>query len=96
MKKYLVKESSDWADEFDIEGFKIIEAESEEKVEEKLIDGRKFPCELYFGTNEAQEYETKEELLNDVEIVEISEEEVKVFEKFFGNLRNAFGTTAIL
>ncbi len=94
--KFLVKETANWADEFDIEGFKIMEANNKEELEEKIINNKVFPCELYFGTNEWQDYNSKEQLLRDLEICEISDIEIKVFEKFFGKLDRAFGVTSII
>lgn len=96
MKKYIVIESANYADEFDIEGFKIMEAESVEEIENTLLGDTVFPCELYFGTNECQEYENKEDFLDAVSITEIPEEDIKILEKYFGNLTYAFGTTSIL
>lgn len=99
---YLVKEDSDWADEFGLQGFKIIGANSEEEVIEKVIrnctnEDEKFPVELYFGTNEFQEYDSKEDLINDLSIQEITEDDLKVFLKFFPDCgKSAFGTTAII
>ena len=95
MNKYLVIETANWADEFDIQGFKIIEADSIKEVEDKLTNTLSFPCELGFGTNEDQYYNTKEELLNDIEINLISEEEFKVLDKLF-EIKYSFGVTAIL
>ncbi len=39
MKTFLVKEDSDWADEFGLQGFKIIGANSEEEVIEFNFQG---------------------------------------------------------
>lgn len=96
-KIYLIHESSCYADEFDLEGFKIVEALSEEEALEKVIGNKKFPAELYFGTNEYQIYRSKEELLYDLSIKEITREEYNVLIKIFPNCTiNAVGLTAIL
>lgn len=100
-KIYLIQENGCWADEFDLEGFKIVEAPSEEEAFEEVISerigNRKFPIEIYFGTNESQEYETKEELLNDLSIQEITKEDYEVLTRIFPNCtRSAIGVTAIL
>lgn len=97
MKNFLVKEDGNWADEFDLAGFKILKKESLSKVKESLIDGREFPCEIYFGTNEAQEYSSKKEFFADLTIKEITEEEYRLLKKLFPGCDSyAFGTTAIL
>ena len=98
MKNYIIKESSNWADEFDIEGFRIFTNTSEEDIITKLIHGRTFPCEMYFGTNEAQEFETEGDFLNCLTIEEITTEEKDLLIKIFGEniIHYPFGTTAIL
>ena len=101
MQKYfLVKESGCWADEFNLEGFKVVEAENSEAAIDKVIKQRtdqSYPIELYFGTNESQTYESREELVNDLGVQEITEEEFKVLNKLFPDCKtSAFGTTAIL
>lgn len=99
---YLVKEDSNWADEFGLQGFKLVKADNEEEVIEQVVRNctdkdEKFPIELYFGTNEFQEYDTKEDLINDLSIQEITEDDVKVLLKLFPNCYStAFGTTAII
>lgn len=97
MKHFLVKESGNWADEFDLAGFMIFKKESLSDLKKSLIDGREFPCEIYFGTNEAQEYSNEKEFFADLTIKEITEEEYKFLKKLFPGCDSyAFGTTAIL
>lgn len=102
MKTFLVKEDSDWADEFGLQGFKLITAGNKEEAIEKIIknctgEDEEFPIELYFGTNEFQEYANKEDLLYDLSIQEITEDDANVLLRLFPNCGNiSFGTTAIL
>lgn len=101
MKYYLVKEKANWADEFDIQGFKLFKSESIINLENQIIDSvtvdEIFPTELYFGTNEWQEYESREDLLRDLEIIEISETQYMGILYLFPYCeQTAFGTTAIL
>lgn len=95
MSKVLVKYSGDWSDEFDVEEFKVFS--SMEDVKEWL-DGIKSNIdngiyEFYFGSNEALTIDSMEEFLRDTKIVEISDEEAAVFEKYFGN--RSFGLSGV-
>ena len=73
MKYFIVQETSDYADEFDIEGFKLYQGDSEKEIQLKVLDQFKnyegiieYPLNLYFGTNECQTYKTLEDLLKDL------------------------------
>lgn len=72
----LIKLCSCWADEFDVYGFAIY---SDHKYNKwlKLVDMVEFPVEWYFGTNEALEWETKEDFLCDVNVTDISDDEAR-------------------
>lgn len=90
MKNYIVKFDDNYADEFDMEGFRLFKAESEDAIKDSLVDERvTFPCERYFGTNEAMDYDSKEQYFNAISIVEISEEEFNIISKYFPR---GFGT----
>lgn len=99
MKYYIVKENSNYADEFDIEGFKLCQATSIDQVKQDILeqyadeDGIDYPLELYFGSNESQSYNSEEELFNDLIIQEISEIEYNSIIKILGK---SYGTRAIL
>ena len=101
MATFLIKEDSSWADEFGLQGFKLVKANNKEEAIEKVIErhlmDEDFPMELYFGTNECQEYANKEDLINDLSIQEITEDDVKVLLRLFPDCDDfAFGTTAII
>lgn len=99
MKKQfiLVKESGSWADEFDLSGYFIFEDENIDKVKKNIIDSVKancgnFPNELYFGTNEAQYFESEESLLSNLEFSIIDEKDANVLIRILG--RN-YGVTSV-
>lgn len=97
--KYLLKEKSDYNDEFNIEGFRIIEAESISEVKELITRDKEFPYRVFFGTNEWINYETDKDILDSIEIIEITEEEFGTFKKLFGSefiTHPRFGVTALL
>ena len=82
--RYLLKFSRDWADEFQCEQFKIVETlEEAESLVEKIETSE---GELSFGTNE---YFEPEELLDSVDIKEISDEDALVITSLLGD---SFGT----
>ncbi len=82
--KYLVKFSSDWADEFDMDGFRIMSEEEFEKYKTGM-NNEEYPYEAGFGTNEWFDYDSSQDIMKDLTIVEMSEEDVIVFEKYFEN-----------
>src|SRR4051812_49402234 len=63
----LVKFNRDWADEFYVSGFKVVDPEEVEEIQAHFSVER--TC--YFGTNEGWESET---LLDAFEFIEISDE----------------------
>ena len=99
MNNFLVKESADYADEFNCEGFKIIKGESKENVIDGLIEnqGGDFPMECCFGTNESLQFDNKNEFIQALNIIQITDEEVTILKKLFPNCdKHSFGTTGIL
>lgn len=99
MKYFIVIEDGSWADEFDLSGYQLVQAETEDAALQVCADGYdiddpdEYPIELYFGTNESQTYSNKNELMQDIEIKEITEQEYNVISKVLGD---SFGVTAIL
>jgi hypothetical protein len=93
MKKYLVIENSNYADEFDLQGYKIIEAESEQDLKNKILKDKEFPCEFHFGTNEATKFETEEELFEALTIKELTDIEAITLIDILGK---RFGITSII
>lgn len=99
MKNFLVKENADYADEFSVSSFKIVKANSEKEIIDKIETehNSKYPMSFCFGTNEDVIIDSREELEDVLDFQEISDEDVKVFERFFPNItKYAFGTNAIL
>lgn len=70
----LVKFSSDWADEFTVAGFKVIE---EDKLE-AFKEAAELPHTWYFGTNEGFEDE-----IFSYEYIKLSDIEHGIFRKLF-------------
>lgn len=84
----LVKYDSNWADEMDIDGFRLF---TDEQWEEYQKDFKKLFKEdrgytYYVGTNEDIEYNSFDEFMSDLKVSEITDEEATVLKKLFDNL----------
>lgn len=78
--------SNDWADEGDV-FFYSLETEERLQAMKKLIEvfskaGLNFNTDMYWGTNQWFDFDTETFIDFIDEAVDISEEEIKVFEKF--------------
>lgn len=91
MEKVLVKWSSNWADEMDIQGFSIMKKQEWEHYKKEVIKLKNF-C-IYVGTNEEIDYRSGEDLLEEITIKKISPEEERLIKKFIGS---KFGNTNFL
>lgn len=76
----LVNYKANYADEFDVYGFRVFDTIEWEQWKSNLEDG----CEYCFGTNESIYYHDKQSILNDFKIIQLSVEEVKILYKLFG------------
>jgi hypothetical protein len=87
----LVKFNDNWADEMDVSGFKLFDnldawnaAIAEFEAEKEIVDGEDNGYfEVYFGSNEYNEYETVEEFLTQFDITEISDAAAEMIETLF-------------
>jgi len=82
MKYYLIQYKYDYADEFDVYGFKVVNEKELNDINE-IIDNIKYPKEFYFGTNEALVFNNPKEAREGMKIIEIIQSEYDVFKKFF-------------
>lgn len=83
----LVSFSDNYADEFDIDGFRIFTTEEWEKWKSFLPQG---DFENGFGTNENTKYSSKEEFLSACTIKPITVEQAKVLFEIFGKKTNDY------
>ena len=88
-KNVLVKIDSNWADEFDVSGWKLF---SKEEWEKSLLDakaffeknrGRRNELELSFGTNEALTFDSFEEYTAAYTAEELTPKELSVLLKYW-------------
>ena len=88
----LVKYNSNWADEMDIEGFKLFTdkrwKEYQKRFEEYFVENIFY--NFYIGTNEEIEYESFVKFMKDFEVIEITDKEAKTIKKFFDKTSGFF------
>ena len=85
----LIKQSGNYADEFDLEGFMVIP----EKTWEEIKEGWKefeYPHNSYFGSNEFITFESPEDILDSFEVIELTTLEEAVLVKLFNGGKATF------
>lgn len=85
MTHYLLKFNKDWADEFNVHGFRIVDEEQFNSLNEKLSDNEE-EFNFYFGTNEGWDDDggTVGEVWNEIVKIEIDEKTANQIVKLFG------------
>jgi len=91
MNQVLVIWKTNWSDEMDIEGFKLMNVDQWNVLKKTIIPKNSFS--IYVGTNEEIEYSTGEELLKELHVKKINPDEVLTIKKLFGE---SFGFTEFL
>jgi hypothetical protein len=87
--KILITWDTNWADEMDIAGFKIVTETEANEFKEKLKNNKDW-FTICIGTNEDIEYGSGKDLLSELKFKKITEEEEIIIKKFFGD---SFGHT---
>lgn len=85
----LVHYKDNWADEFDIMGFALLTEKEWEKMKSEVTDDKVF--ELYFGTNEAVGYESKDDFLERFWSRPVTKQEAAVLKKMFRGIGRGYG-----
>lgn len=95
MDKYLlIKYNGDWADEFDVDLLWVTtEEEFEQWKNELSTKDINESVEIYFGTNEFISFSSYEEIIENIEVSEISKDFYNTFIKLIGN---SFGLIDLL
>ncbi len=104
MKYYLGFWKSNWADEMDVEGFKVLNEEEYklivsqiEKFKNKykgVSEDEDYEVFFRIGSNEDMCYDSKDDLISEISFEEISKEEYDSYIKRFGHsfgFDNVFG-----
>ena len=82
---------SNYADEFDLEGFIVVEDKDWVEYRKQLSKITK-PFELYFGTNECFDFNDGGDLISSIEVKHIYAKEVAAIKRLFGESMS-FGWT---
>lgn len=90
MSKVLVIFSKDWADEFNVDGFRVYDSDKLESLKQRINANSSANFEYYFGTNEGWDEEVGEFFKHSYEFKEISNLEAEVIKKCFGNSFGVF------
>lgn len=97
-KQLLIQYDSNWADEFDLEGF-VVMSESKWNNHKDAIQKRfdalprdkdqwgnsRYELKQYFGTNEDQTWSNMDQYLAEFKVTELSESDLQVLKKFFSH-----------
>jgi len=88
---YLIKFQSDYADEFDVYGFQIMNEKDYKRFQNTLKEYEKYlninenSLEYYFGTNESITWESFDDLIKSITISGISAEKTDFLIEQFGD-----------
>lgn len=84
MSKVFVRFQDNYADEFDLSGWHILEESHWNSVVQAINRHEKWPVEYYFGTNEAMEWSSSKDMLRSYTVKPIDEDDVQVLARLFG------------
>ena len=86
MKQYLIKTSTNWADEIDLEGFIILDEKELEAATKEMTElaADDFEAEVSVGTNEEMDVEASEVLDELNSAIELSSEEYENISRLVG------------
>lgn len=79
--KYLVRWEDNWADEMDLEGWRVMDQTELDAWKSRLQEtGR---CTLSFGTNEENEYKSGQDVLDCCTVRPIADSDAEVLQRLF-------------
>lgn len=86
MKQYLIKTSTNWADEIDLDGFIILDEKELEEAKKEMADlaAEDFEAEVSIGTNEEIDVEASEVLVELNDAVELTPAEYENISRLIG------------
>jgi hypothetical protein len=90
MKYFLLTFSRNWADEFDVDGFKIVSEDEKAHLHELIAEHGNHEAHFWFGTNEGWEGDTLGDMFSSFKFTEITLEEKAVLEKLFPDLASSY------
>ncbi|MBR6612911.1 MAG: hypothetical protein IKK93_11930 [Campylobacter sp.] len=86
MRQFLVKTSTNWADEMDLDGFVILDEKELEEATKEMADlaAEDFDAEVSIGTNEEMDIEASEVLDELNNAIELTPEEYENISRLIG------------
>jgi len=78
----LLKWEKDWADEFDMTGFRVL-SDKIWGAFQIAVEKMEYPQDMYFGTNEEYVFENASAIMSGIKTLEINDEDIKVLKKLF-------------
>lgn len=86
MKQYLIKTSTNWADEIDLDGFIILDEKELEEAKKEMADlaAEDFEAEVSIGTNEEIDVEASEVLVELNDAIELAPAEYENISRLIG------------
>ncbi len=85
----LVKFEDNYADEFDVDGFRLLRGQQWIEHVKEIVEG-KYPCEYGLGTNEWIEYEHPYDMLETFKVHRLTEEQYAWMEGLFPRAQGWF------
>lgn len=89
MSELLIKFRDHWADEMDLEGFEVMTTTEWNEYKNKVSDIN-HPIEIYWGTNESNEYPNGLTILDHLSVTEMTHEQANWIKSLFGTWYGPF------
>ncbi len=80
---HLIKYNDNWADEMDLDGFRLMERKEYKEFVKGIRAIKEFPLEIYFGTNQEVTFESVEDIMKSLKFETVTEDEFALLEALF-------------
>jgi hypothetical protein len=80
---HLVKYNDNWADEMDLDGFRLMERIEYKEFVKDIKAIKSFPLEVYFGTNQFVIFESVEDIMKSLKFETVTEDEFALLTALF-------------
>lgn len=80
---HLVKYNDNWADEMDLDGFRLMERNEYREFVKGIKAIKRFPLEIYIGTNQEVTYESVEDIIKALKFETVTKDEFALLTTLF-------------
>ncbi len=80
---WLVKYKDNWADEMDLDGFRVMDKKELDEFVKNIGALKNFPFEVYFGTNQGVEFESVKDIMKAFKFVPLTTFDMQCLKQFF-------------